>query len=101
MAKHVVPRIGRIALQDVSPVTLNTLYAELLASGRLDGNGGLSPKTVRYILIHTILHRVFRDACKWNLLGRNPATSADPPKPKNYATRQMKTWSATELRELL
>ena len=99
MAKHVVPRIGRIALQDVSPVTLNTLYAELLASGRLDGNGGLSPKTVRYI--HTILHRVFRDACKWNLLGRNPATSADPPKPKNYATRQMKTWSATELRELL
>ena len=95
--KHVVPRIGGIALQDVTPAMLNIMYSELLANGRLDGRGGLAPKTVHYI--HTILHRAFRDACKWNLLARNPATSADPPKPT--AARDMKTWSASELNTFL
>ena len=36
---HVVPRIGRTALQKVRPIDLTKFYAELLRDGRRDGRG--------------------------------------------------------------
>ena len=38
---QVMPRIGHLNLQKLKPVHLNGLYAELLATGRMDGKGGL------------------------------------------------------------
>lgn len=93
---HVIPRIGQLPLKQLGALQLNALYAELLTSGRHDGKGGLSPRTVRYT--HTILHRALRDAVRWGLLSRNPADLADPPK---HRTPEMRVWSATELRTFL
>jgi integrase len=48
---HVVPNIGNIALQNVSPATLTAFYGDRLRRGRLSaGHVGepLSPRTVRY-----------------------------------------------------
>jgi len=59
---HVLPRLGEIPLTEIGPTDLNRLYVELLASGRVDGTGGLSQKTVHYI--HTIVHRTLRDAIR-------------------------------------
>ena len=78
LENHVIPRIGGAELTAADAGTLNKLYAELLASGRRDGRGGLSPWTVGHI--HTMLHRRVQDAVRWDRLSRNPADAADPPK---------------------
>lgn len=44
---YVVPHIGDTALQDLTPIRLNLLYAHSLKDGRVRGPGGLSAKTVR------------------------------------------------------
>lgn len=38
--QHVVPHIGQIPLQRLTPVNLNGLYADLRAHGRADGGAG-------------------------------------------------------------
>ena len=96
---HVKPQLGSAPLQQVTPADLNAFYARLLKSGRRDGKG-LSPRTVRYI--HTILRKALSDAVRWNKLTRNPADSADPPRPSaSRATRPIQTWSADQLRAFL
>ena len=94
--RHVIPRIGQVALSKVGAAHLNALYAELLATGRHDGAGGLSPRTVRYT--HTILHRAFRDAVRWGALSRNPADLADPPR---NGRPPLNVWTAEQLRTFL
>ncbi len=94
--RHAIPRIGHLPLRQLGALQLNTLYEELLANGRCDQTGGLSPRTVRYT--HTILHRALRDAVRWGVLARNPADLADPPK---HRTPEMEVWTAEELRTFL
>ncbi len=76
VGRHIIPRIGRLRLDRVSPSTLNNLYAELLSSGRIVDRGALSPVTVRRI--HATIHRAFRDAVKWGLIDENPAARCNP-----------------------
>ena len=73
---HVVPVLGEVKLQGLTPVQLNLFYAHLLEAGRRRG-GGLSPKTVRNI--HVMLHRALKDAVRWGYLPRNVADAVDPP----------------------
>jgi integrase len=96
---HVVPFIGTVKLQKVSGATLNGLYAKLAESGRKSGKRGLSPATVHHV--HSCLHRAFRDAVRWGYLQRNPADSADPPHQRGTERREMKTWTAEQLRAFL
>src|SRR5919106_2981675 len=46
---HVLPKLGRIGLQQLAPEDLDRFYGELLTGGRRASGGGLSHKTVRYI----------------------------------------------------
>ena len=86
---HLSPTFGRIPLQQLSPAHINAFYAKLLTESRagraLPENRKkdeelkpLAPATVRRI--HATLHRALRDAVRWNLIGRNPADAADPPR---------------------
>ena len=75
---------------------LNALYAELLENGRCDGQGGLAPTTARYI--HTLLHRMSRDAIRWGHLPRNPADVADLP---GRTKSEMNVWDAGDVQEFL
>jgi integrase len=92
--KHVIPRLGDTRLQALSPGDLNGLYAYLLKHGRLNGRGGLSFKTVRYI--HMIVRRALETAVRWNLLVRNPASLADPPRFRGRRP-EMRTWTAEQV----
>jgi hypothetical protein len=47
------------------------------------------------------LHRAFRDAVRWGRLSSNPGDDADSPKLKGTDRREMKTWTAKQLRALL
>lgn len=66
------------------------MYRDLEVNGRADGNGGLSPRTIRYT--HTIIQKAFDDAMKANRLVRNPARAAEPPTAKAAKAPTMKTW---------
>jgi len=75
---QIKPRIGSVPLQGLSSFILNALYEELLASGRKDGKGGLSPASVRYV--HSLLRKALNDAVRENLVPRNVADAARPPR---------------------
>src|SRR5688572_16651783 len=53
------------------------------------------PRTVRYI--HTIVHRMFKDAVRWGRLVRNPADAADPPRVATAGSPEIVTWTAEQL----
>lgn len=97
---HVVPRIGSIPLQKLTPEDLDEFYARLLVDGKLNGNrGGLSIKTVRYI--HTIIRKALADAQRKGSVQRNVADLADAPKLSSAPRRPMKVWTAEQLRTFL
>lgn len=96
---HVIPYIGGIRLQDLGALDLDRLYRKLLTSGRRNGAGGLSNRTVRYI--HTVLSAALTDAASKGLLARNPAASATPPSAKSARAPEMAWWSPSELRAFL
>jgi len=100
IANHVVPGIGAIPLQRISPEDLDEFYARLLVEGKLNGDGGgLSVKTVRYI--HGILRKALADALRKGSVQRNVADLADPPKLSSASKPQRKVWTADQLREFL
>lgn len=54
---------------------------------------------MRYI--HTILHKAFDDAVKWQRLVVNPASQATPPTAKSARAPEMQTWTAKDLASFL
>ena len=84
---HIVPRLGSVPLQQLTPPMFNSMYSELGST--------LSPRTIRYI--HAILRRALADAVRWNRLGRSPADGADPPSLRGAGRASMRTWSGAEL----
>lgn len=94
--RHIIPALGSLLLQNVTPMSLNVFYAQLLEAGHRHG-GGLSRQTVSYVAM--ILKRALSAAVRQNLLARNPADGADPPRPRSE--RKMSTWSPDELRSFL
>ena len=93
---YIVPHLGHRPLQGITPAELNVFYAVLMEDGRRQGAGGLSAKSTRHV--HAVVRKALSDAVKWNLISRNPAASADPPKP---VRPEMKTWSAENVRTFL
>jgi integrase len=97
---HLVPALGDIRLQELTPDDLSATYAELAESGRVDGRGGLSPRTIQYC--HTILHRALADAVRRGSVVRNVADYALVPAPKRKRrSAEMKTWTAGEVATFL
>jgi integrase len=81
---RVAPRMGRKSLSGVTPLDLQSLYADLAASG-------LSNRSIHHT--HRCLHRAFVQAVRWNLLSRNPCDGVTPPRPERV---QMKVWTPDE-----
>jgi len=96
--KQIIPALGGIALQSLTPARLNSFYADLLDHGRLHGKGTrtLSPRTVGHI--HATLRLALSEAVRWQLLARNPADQASPPRKQKPS---LVTWNAEEARTFL
>jgi hypothetical protein len=92
---HVVPRLGDIELQRLTPSNLSAFYRALLTDARRDGQG-LAPKTVRNI--HAMLHRALRDAVRLGYLVRNVADAVTPPR---GASPELQVWTPEQLRAFL
>lgn len=89
---HVVPALGHVRLQQLTPDQLDRFYSERLRAG-------LAPKTVRNL--HTMLRKALKDAVRKNLVVRNVADAADPPSSPKAGEGEMKTWSGDQLRTFL
>lgn len=94
----VVPVLG-LDTSSAPDNALNTLYAGLLKSGRTDGEGGLSPRTVRYVA--TILRRALSDAVRQKLVVRNVSDLADAPSARSTRAPERDVWEASDLRRFL
>lgn len=94
--RHLNPAFGNLLMPKLTPIQIQTYYARSLASGRLDGSGGLSAQTVLHH--HRILREALHQAVKWQLLARNPADAVDPPRPER---KEMKALNESETAWLL
>src|SRR5215831_14723929 len=86
---NIVPSLGAIPLTKLQPAQISQAYAKALTSGRRDGAGGLSPRTVHHM--HRVLREALQQAVRWQLLARNPADAVRPPKVER---KQMQTLNA-------
>jgi len=71
LRRYVRLAIGRKKLADVRPLDVQALYSSMQERG-------LSARTVRYT--HAVLNSAFRQAVKWGLLSKNPASLVELPK---------------------
>lgn len=76
--KNIIPPLGAVFITKLRPAQISDAYAKALASGRVDGKGGLAPTTVVYM--HRLIKHALAQAVRWELLNRNPADAVRPPK---------------------
>jgi len=86
---HLLPTLGKVKLTQLQPNQVQQLYGQLTASG-------LAPKSVRNV--HAVLRRALNQAVDWNLVPRNVATLAKPPR---VARKEVEVLSPAEVRILL
>jgi integrase len=94
--RHIIPALGQIPLDRLKPLHVQSYYSQALATGRLDGKGGLSSRTVLHI--HRLLHEALKQAVRWQLLVSNPCDLVEPPRPE---TKQMQVLDERQTLQLL
>lgn len=77
--RHIVPALGSIRITSLRPMHIVTAEQRWLVEGRIDGRGGLSPRTVLHH--HRLLREILQQAVKWQVLARDPASAVEPPRP--------------------
>lgn len=94
--KNLDPALGAVMLTKLQPMTISAAYSKALASGRRDGSGGLSPRTVHHM--HRILRQALGQGVKWRLLTRNPTDAVDPPRVER---QPLKTYDLAQTVQLI
>ena len=93
--RQIIPHLGATLLQKLKPVHIADWHAILLKAGGHKG-GPLTARTVGHA--HRVLHKALADAVRHELLTRNPASSASPPK---VPSGEMEILSAEEVKTVL
>lgn len=78
---QIAPRIGAITLQKLTVADIEGWHNALASSGRQDGKGGLSNRTIGHA--HRVLSKALKDASKFDLVMKNVATAQQPPTPED------------------
>jgi integrase len=94
--KNVAPLLGAVILSKLKPAQISTAWTMALANGRRKDGGSLSPRTVHHM--HTVLKAALAQAVHWELLVRNPADAAAPPKVERAT---MATYDMEQTAELI
>jgi integrase len=96
---HIDPHLGAQPVARLTGSMVDAWMRKLVASGRADGQGGLSARTVRYV--YTILRSALGDSVKRGRLSVNPTDRATPPSPSEARPPEMQAWTAAELSRFL
>ena len=95
---YIIPTIGDTKLTSINNHFMEKYYKELLqmpavkSSRNKDGEEKISASTVNEI--HKILRSCFKQAVKWGLMEKNPATDATVPR---YKKQEREIWTAEML----
>lgn len=95
ITQHLKPSLGNIKITKLHPFHLQEYYSQKLVNGKIDGEG-LSPQSVKHH--HRLIHKVLKDAVKWQFLARNVAEAVTPPKTKKV---EMHTWNNDQVKVFL
>ncbi len=100
---YIIPTIGNTKITEINNHFLEKYYKKLLdmpavnSTRNADGSGGtITPSTV--FEIHKVLRSCFRQAVKWDMMGKNPAVDATVPKAKK---QEREIWTAEMLMRAL
>jgi integrase len=85
---HIKPELGNYKLSQISPAIVQKFYSKKLET--------LSKRTVQFI--HSVLHKAFDQALRWNLVTRNVFDLVDAPNPKRST---MNVWMPEQARQFL
>jgi integrase len=77
MRAYVVPRIGRIRLDRLSPADIQRLYSDLRTSG---GRGGIPLSGTQVRNVHRVLHNALNYGVRLGYIARNPTEAIDKPR---------------------
>jgi integrase len=75
---QIVPHLGARTVQKLRAADIETWHAILRASGRRDGSGGLSVRTIKHA--HRLLSKCLDEAVRHDLAVRNVASVQAPPR---------------------
>ena len=100
LGRCVLPRLGSRALQDIRVTDIDSLYADLLRSGR-QSSGGLSMSAVHHV--HTALNKLFNDAERKGLVTKNVVRLSTHPSQTaaRASAPEMTVWMPDELATFL
>ena len=76
--RHIRDSIGGCKLSELTTAMFQNFYNDKAENGRLDGNGGLSAKTLHNL--HNMLHKALDQAVKLNMMNKNPVDFVVLPK---------------------
>jgi integrase len=86
---HIIPAIGSVPLQRLTPAAVQEFYAHMLASGH-------SAAVVQKC--HLRLSQGLKQAARWQMVSRNICESVEPPR---VVHKQAQAWTRDELRRFL
>ena len=99
---YILPTIGDTKLASINTHFMEKYYKDLLkmpavkSTKNPDGTGTITESTVNEI--HKVLRSCFRQAVKWDMMDRNPATDATLPK---YKAEEREIWTAEMLMQAI
>ncbi len=93
---QVLPGLAALLLAKLRPLHIQGLYSRLRESGRADGKGGLSPRTLLHV--HRVLYGALGTAVRWQIIPRNVCQAVEAPKAR---WAEMRTLSREDTRRLL
>ena len=96
---YIPATLGNRRLDKVTAMDLDRLYSDLLAGGLRRRNGGLSPRSVRYV--HVVIQKALGDAVRKGELARNVGSAASPPSAKAARAPEVSWWTPAELSRFL
>lgn len=83
--KHILPKLGDLALGEITPRHIQNLYNDILESG------ALSEENLQKI--HTLINESLKKAAGWDMIVKNPAAVVDRP---SAPAKEMQYWTETE-----
>ena len=96
---HIIPILGDIPIQKITPAILQTFYNQKFENGRTDGKGGLSAKTIRNL--HNMLHQALKQAQINGLIMGNPTEGTVLPRREKKEMRVLSVDEQTKLIQVI
>ena len=97
--KHIKDKIGGYRLCDLTTAVIQQFYNDKSKNGRLNGSGGLSPKTLRNL--HNMLHKAMTQAVNLNMIQKNPTDFVVLPKRQKVEMRYFTIEEQKHLQEAI